>query len=332
MLIFWIFIFVISLVLLVKGADWFVENAEKIGLALKISPFIIGVTVVAIGTSFPEIFSSVVAVLKGVTEIVPANVIGSNLFNILVIIGLSAVVARRLVVSRSLIDLDAPLLAGTTVLLLFVSLDGKIYFAEGLVILLAFLVYFLYTMFQRKGTEEETPEITEVLPSRVSRRQKEAKIEEEEKKGDLSFKTFFYLIIGLICVLFGADWSITSITKISNILSISPAIISIIALAGGTSLPELVVSVKAAAKKKYEIAIGNIFGSNVFNGTLILGVSSMVKPLTVDSITLTIGLPFLLGATLLFIFSSISRRIHIWEGLIYLLIYALCIGKIVNLF
>lgn len=331
MLIFWIIIFIISLILLVKGADWFVENAEKIGLALKISPFIIGVTVVAIGTSFPEMFSSIAATLKGVTEIVPANVIGSNLFNILVIIGLSAVVAKRLVVSRSLIDLDAPLLAGTTVLLLFVSLDGKISFAEGLIILLAFLVYFLYTMFQRRGTEEETPEIVEVLPSRVSRRQKEARIEEDEKKGELSFTTFFYLIIGLVCVLFGADWSITSITKISSILNISPAIISIIALAGGTSLPELVVSVKAAAKKKYEIAIGNIFGSNVFNGTLILGVSTIVRPLTVDSITLSIGLPFLLGATLLFVFSSISRRIHIWEGLMYLIIYALCIGKIVNL-
>lgn len=332
MLILWGIIFIVSLVLLVKGADWFVESAEKIGLALKISPFIIGVTVVAIGTSFPEMFSSVVATLKGVTEIVPANVIGSNLFNILVIIGLSAVVARRLIVLRSLIDLDAPLLASTTVLLMFVSLDGKISFIEGLIVLAAFLVYFLYTMFQRKGTEEETAEITEVLPSRVSRREKDAQIEETFKKGDMSFKTFFYLIIGIICVLFGADWSINSMTKIATILNISPAIISIIALAGGTSLPELAVSIKAAAKKKYEIAIGNIFGSNVFNGTLILGVCSLFKPLTIDPTTLAIGLPFLLVATLLFIFSSISRRIHIWEGLMYLLIYGLFIGKIINLF
>jgi cation:H+ antiporter len=335
MLIFWIIIFVVSLVLLVKGADWFVESSEKIGLAIKISPFIIGMTIVAIGTSFPELFSSIAAVLKGATEIVGADIIGSNIFNILIIIGFSAIVALRLLVRRSLIDLDAPLLATSTVLLLFTSFDGKINFWEGIILLAGFLVYFIYTIVQRKGSEEETGEVTEVLPSRVERREAEAGLIKEKKvitTAKLNFKVFLFLILGLICLIGGANYTIDSIIKISEILNISPALISIIALAGGTSLPELTVSVRAAAKKKYEIAIGNIFGSNVFNGTLILGISALIKPLIIDHLTLTIGLPFLIVSTLIFVISGISRRIHIWEGLMYVLIYLLFVAKLCQLF
>jgi cation:H+ antiporter len=332
-LIFWAFVFLISLFLLVKGSDWFVESAEKIGLALKISPFIIGVTIVSIGTSFPELFSSIAAVLKNTTEVISANVIGSNIFNILVIIGLSAVVARKLIVTRSLIDLDAPLLALSTVVLLFVCLDKKINFGEGIILLLAYLVYFLYTIYQRKG-EEETPEIVEVLPSRVERREKEAGIIEKEavEKVRLDVKTFVLLFLGIFFVLFGADWTINSIIKLSELLKVSPALISIIALAAGTSLPELVVSAMAAAKKKYEISIGNIFGSNVFNGSFIVGICALIKPLVIDNLTFSVGLPFLITSTLLFVISGISRRIHIWEGSMYLIVYLLFLVKLFNLF
>jgi cation:H+ antiporter len=332
--IFWVFVFVISLFLLVKGSDWFVESAEKIGLALKISPFVIGVTIVSVGTSFPEFFSSIVAVIKNTTEIVSANVIGSNIFNILVIIGVSAIVARKLIVTRSLIDLDAPLLGLSTVVLIFVCLDKKINFGEGIVLLLAYLIYFLYTIYQRKGEKEETPEIVEILPSRVERREKEAGLIEKEavKKVRLDVKTFVLLFLGIAFVLFGADWTINSIIKLSEILKISPALISIIALATGTSLPELAVSAMAAAKKKYEISIGNIFGSNVFNGSFIVGVCALIKPLVIDNLTFSVGLPFLVVSTLLFIISGISRRIHIWEGSMYLLIYLLFLAKLFNLF
>jgi cation:H+ antiporter len=334
-LIFWSFIFSFSLFLLIKGSDWFVENAERIGLALKISPFIVGVTIVALGTSFPELFSSVAAVLKNTTEIVGANIIGSNIFNILVIIGLSAVVAGKLIVTRSLIDLDAPLLALSTVILLFVCLDKEINLGEGIVLLLAYLIYFLYTIYQRKGEkEEETPEIVEVLPSRVGRREKEAGIIEKEvaEKVRLDVKTFVLLFLGIAFVLIGADWTINSLIKLSEILKVSPALISIIALSAGTSLPEVVVSTMAAAKKKYEISLGNIFGSNVFNGSFIPGVSALIKPLIIDNLTFSVGLPFLIASTLIFVVSCISRRIHIWEGSMYLLIYLLFLVKIFNLF
>jgi cation:H+ antiporter len=335
-LILWALVFIFSLFLLVKGSDWFVENAEKTGLALKISPFIIGVTIVALGTSLPELFSSLVGVLKNNTEIAVSNVVGSNIFNILVIIGSSAVVARKLIVTRSLIDLDAPLLALSTAILLFVFLDQKINFGEGIVFLLTFLIYLLYTIYRRKGAseEEETPEIVEVLPSRVTRREKEAGVAEKEavEKVRLDFKTFVFLFLSIAFVLFGANWTINSLIKLSEILKVSPALISIIALSAGTSLPELAVSVMAAAKKKYEISIGNIFGSNIFNGSLILGVCALFKPLIVDNLTFSVGLPFLIASTLLFVISSISRRIHIWEGSMYLLIYLLFLAKLFNLF
>jgi len=336
MLIFWILIFILSLVLLVKSADWFVESSEKIGLALKISPFIIGVTIVSIGTSFPELASSIAAVLKGASEIVAANVIGSNIANILLVVGLSAVAARTLLVKRSLIDLDAPFLAAATGLFIFIVWDGKIVFGEGILLLLAFMVYFLYTIFQRRE-EIITPELMEVLPggmeikvlpSRAERRRKEIK----EKSTKLNFKVFLFLILGIIGLIIGANYTIESVLKISEFLKIPTALIAITAIAVGTSLPELVVSVRAAIKKKYEIALGNIFGSNVFNVLIVAGIPALIKPLAIDSLTFLVGLPFLVIATLLFIISGISRRIHIWEGAMYLLIYILFIVKLLNLF
>ena len=330
MLILWILIFILSLAILVKSADWFVESSEKIGLALKISPFIIGMTIVAIGTSFPELASSIAATLKGATEIVAANTVGSNIANILLIVGLSAVAARVLIVRRSLIDLDAPLLGVATFLFIFVMWDKEIVFGEGILLIFGFLIYLLYTIFHSREKEEETPEAAEVLPSRVERREIEAKIEKIPEK--LNFKVFLFLILGMAGLAVGANYTIEAMLKISDILKIATSLVAITALAIGTSLPELVVSIQAASKKKYEIALGNIFGSNVFNILLVAGIPALIRPLVVDELTFRIGLPFLVIATLLFIISGISRRIHIWEGAMYLLLYILFIIKLCGLF
>ncbi len=336
MLFFWVLIFILSLALLLKSADWIVESSEKIAIALKVSPFIIGVTVVAVGTSFPELAASLSAVFKGVTEVVTANVIGSNLANILLIVGFSAVIARPLIVKRSLIDLDAPLLAVATVLFAFIIWDKNVVFWEGVLLILGFLIYLLYTFFRRKEKEEEKMEFVEVLPSRVERREKEAKIETKEKIEEVSeglnFKPFLFLIFGLVGVIVGANYTIESVLKISEILKVSPSLIAITVVAVGTSLPELVVSIQAAAKKKYEVALGNVFGSNVFNILIVTGIPALIHPLIVDKATFNIGFPFLIAVTLLFVISGISRRIHVWEGLMYLLIYILFIAKLYNLF
>jgi len=345
-LIIWGSIFVGSLALLVKGADWFVENAERVGLALKISPFVIGVTIVSLGTSFPELASALAAVLKesyiingtviDPSEIVAANVIGSNITNILLVVGLAAVATKSfLAVRRSLIDIDLPLLASVTVLFGFILLDGHITRAEGILLLAAFLVYLLYTIFRRseKSSDgavvpEELPagEIFEVLPSRVDRRKPKKPVEK------LSSKTFFFLILGAVCLAIGANFLIDSVMKLSEILEIGVSVIAIFAVALGTSLPELVVSIRAAIQKKYEIALGNIFGSNVFNVLLVIGIPSLIRPLSVDNITFEIGFPFMVIATILLVISGITRRISIWEGSMFLVIYILFIARIFNWF
>lgn len=333
MIIFWLFIFVLSLILLVKGADWFVENSEKIGVAVGVSPFIIGVTVVAIGTSFPELVSSLAAAIKGATEMVSANVIGSNIANILLIVGLSAIMGKRLAVKRSLIDIDLPLLASTTVLFGFILWDRKIFWQESLLLLVAFLVYLFYTIQQRTETplgplpEEIVPgEIYEILPSRADRRMA------KERPEKVTLKTIFFLITGLIFLIVGANYLVDAVLKLSTILNISTSIITILAVAVGTSLPELAVSVRAAWEKKYEIALGNIFGSNVFNVLVVTALPGLIKTLFVDNLTLTIGFPFMAISTLLLVISGISRRISTWEGSMFLIIYILFVIKLFALF
>jgi len=331
MLILWIVIFIISLIALVKGSDWLISSAEKIGLALGFSPFIVGVTIVSIGTSFPELISSLAATFKGVTEVVAANAIGSNIANILLIVGISAVIGRRLVVTKSLIDLDLPLLAIATVLFLGVVWDKKITFGESLLMLATYMVYLLYTAFHKDT--EDTDEIYEVLPSRRERREHIAVQKKETLvRPKLSSKDFIMLILGIIGLFFGAKYLIEALVKLSEILNVATGVITITAVAFGTSLPELLVSAKAAFQKKSEISLGNIFGSNIFNAFVVIGFPGLFSLLSVDNQTFAIGVPTMAFATFLFIISGISRRIHIWEGLFYLSIYILFIAKLFNWF
>ncbi len=319
MITWWIIAFILTLVILVKSADWLVNSAEKIGLAFKMSPFIIGVTIVAIGTSLPELITSLAATLQGETTVVVANAVGSSIANILLIVGLAAVFARTLVVKRSLIDLDAPMLITSGALFLFVVWDKQVVFGEGILLLAGFVIYLLYTILHKR--EEEIPDN---LPIKVQQR-------EQVKKGKIGIKTIGLFILGAVGLLFSAHFSIFYMIKIAKHFQIANSLIAITALAVGTSLPELVVSIKAAMGKKYEIALGNIFGSNVFNILLIVGLPALFKPLSVDELTYIIGLPVLAISTLLFVISGISKKIHIWEGAMYLLIYILFILKLIGI-
>jgi len=329
-IIFWIFVFIASLALLVKSADWVVENAEKIALALKISPFIVAVTIVAIGTSLPELAFAIAGALKGTPEIVVSNTLGTIIANILLIGGLSAIVARVLIVERSLIDLDIPLFAVSMILFVLTMMDKKVVFGEGILLLLAFLIYVLYTVYQRGETEERLSAEIGISSSRVGRRRKEVKIGNEPER--LNLKVFLFLILGIIGLAVGADYLVESVVKISKLLKISTALITITATAVGTSLPELAVSVGAAAKKKYEIALGNVFGSNIFDALLVGGLPALISTLPVDSVSFYVGIPFLIATTFMLAISGISRKIYIWEGAMYVLLYVLFVAKLFNLF
>ena len=317
MLIFWSLIFILSLAVLVKSADWLVESSEKIALVAKVSPFIIGVTIVAFGTSFPELATAFTSALKGATEIVVATVIGANVHNIFLVIGLAAILARRLMIKRSLIELDLPLLAISTVIFLSVAYDGEITWQDGLLLLITFLIYLAYTIVERKGEKGEVEGIVEIIPGSVEK---------------LNFKVFLFLILGIIGLGIGAKYTVESTLQLAHLLKLAPSVIAFVGIAFGTSLPELIVSIRAAWKKKYEIALGNIFGSSVFNILIVTGLPAFVTTVKIDQITLTIGFPFLIAATLLFVISGISGRIHIWEGSLYVLAYIVCCLKFLGLF
>lgn len=330
MILSWIAVFIVSLVVLVKGADWLINSAERIGLAMGLSPFLIGVSIVGIGTSFPELISSFAAVFRGVTEIVPANAIGSNIANILLIVGFSALLGRRLVVTKSLIDLDLPLLALSTVLLLGVVADRQVTLVEAILLLIAYLVYLLYTAFHKEDIHHD--EFAEILPDRQTRRGHKKIPAGQIRRPKIGLKDFVRLVLGITGLVLGAEYLIDSVVEISAILHIGAGVIAITAVAVGTSLPELLVSVKAAMNKKSELALGNIFGSNVFNALVVIGLPGLFATLRLDDPTFQIGVPAMALATLLFIISGISRRIHLWEGAFFLALYALFIGKLFNLF
>ncbi len=284
-----------------------------------------------IGTSFPELITSLTAALKGVTDVVAANAIGSNIANILLIVGISALLGKKLIVTKSLIDLDLPLLAISTVLLLGVVWDKQITLGESILMLVTYGIYLLYTVMHKDTDDSE--EIGEVLPSRQERRKHLIKENKKKfKRPKLKLMDFVLLAVGIAGLIIGSKYMIDSLVNISSILNIATGVIAITAVAVGTSLPELLVSARAALKKKSEVALGNIFGSNVFNGLVVIGFPGLFTRLQLDSQTFSIGVPVMALATILFIISGISRRIHVWEGAFFLLIYVLFIAKLFNWF
>ncbi len=333
MLSIWVMIFIISLALMIKSADWLLEKSEKIGLAMGISPFIVGVTIVAAGTSFPELISGLMAVWEGATEIVVANAVGSNVANILLVIGVAAIVSQKIVVSKSLIDLDLPLLAIATALFLGMAWDGQIVFVEAILLMITYFIYIAYTMVHKEAEDadiERAGDLPDIITEGSTSKEKRAY--KRIKRPKVKSMDLVLLVAGMVGLFFGSKYLIHSVIKMSEILAITPGLIAITAVALGTSLPELIVSFKAAKQGKAEIAVGNIFGSNVFNLLLVVGVPGLITTLSIDDQTLTIGLPVLIIATLIFTISGISRRVHVWEGLMYLMVYVLFIGKLFSLF
>ncbi len=330
-LIIFIFIFAVSIFALTKGADLFLWGAEKLGIVFGLSPFVVGVTIVSLGTSFPELFTGIVAAVSGLTEIVVANAVGSNIANILLVVGLSAIVGKKLTVTKNLIDLDLPLLAAGTAIMLFViypfggpETAVSVTRIGSLVLIVSYLIYFIYLIKERGESKEEK----KIIPGRKERREL---IMKEEKKEKLGFKDIMLLFVGIFFLSAGANYLIYSVINISEILGVGVGAISIVAIALGTSLPELFVSVGAAMKGKPEIALGNIFGSNIFNSFIVIGIPGLIRTLSVDEKTFYIGLPVMALATVLFVISGISRRIYSYEGAFFILLYILFILRILEL-
>lgn len=332
----WIIIFIVSLALLIFSAGRFTKAAEKLGLALGIPAFIVGITIVSIGTSLPELMTSLLAVFRSTpildtTPVVIGDVVGSNIANTLLIIGVVALLVRKLEVKRSLIELDIPLLLLSTALLVFVAYDGTINWIEGVILLLGFGIYLRYTLSDhshekvdvKEGVAEEVEKVRKPIWGIFRRKEAEARLEG---------KLILQLIVFSILIYVGAKYTIDSLIEISDLIGIGTSVLAASAIAIGTSLPELFVSGAAALRGNHDIAMGNIFGSNIFNALFITGVPALIKPLTVPPEVIYIGIPFLIGATVIYVFSAISKKIYIYEGAIYLLIYIVFIAKLFKIF
>lgn len=309
MLFLWIVIFVFSIFVLMKGADYLLSGAEKIGLASGLSKFVVGVTIVAIGTSLPELLASLIAVFQGLDQYVVANVVGANIANILLIIGVAAILAKRLLVKKQTIHLDLPILTASTALFLVMALDGRIEFFESVILLFSYLVYIIFSIFYKSERGEVS-----------------------KSKSKIVLLDILFLILGIIGLGIGSKYLIDSLIEISSILNIAPTLIAITIVALGTSVPELIVSVKAALRRQSELAIGNIVGSNIFRVLFMVGLPGIFSTLTIDLKTYTVGLLFLVIATLVFVVSGISRRITMPEGALYIIMYSVFIAKLFNLF
>ena len=294
--------FIGCLALLLKASDWFVDSAEEIGLSFGISPFIVGVTIVAFGTSLPELAASIAAVLAGDSEIAIGNVVGSNIANILLILGITAILAKEIRLDFKLVDVDLPFLVGSSLFLWFACLDRNITFFETAIFIIC-LILFLFNSFKRDDKQDEA------------------------LRPKTSWKTYLLLFTGGILVYVSANFTIVAIQKLAEIAGISPEIIALTLVAFGTSLPEVAVSIAAVKKGKTGIAVGNVVGSNIFNVLAVMGISRLFGDLTIPENVLSFSLPFMFAITIMFGIISIGRNLSKWEGMMFILFYIYFIGQ-----
>lgn len=290
-------------VLLVKGADWFVEGAASIADKFGIPQIVIGLTIVAMGTSAPEAAVSISAALKGSAEITIGNVLGSNILNILIILGLTSVI-RTIAVQRTTIHYELPMVIGITVLLAVLGLhDHVVSRLEGVLLMGCMVVYMLYLLrLAKRGVveNEELDAYAEKAPM---------------------VKLIFLVVIGMAAIVWGSDIAVNAATAIARIFGLSERIIGLTIVALGTSLPELVTSVTAAMKGNSDIAVGNIVGSNLFNIMFVVGITALITPVVYSASFLVDSVVAVASAVLLLLCVLPQARLGRKSGLLMLLCY-----------
>lgn len=309
-----ILLLVLGFALLVKGADWFVDGAAGIATKFGIPQLVIGLTIVAMGTSAPEAAVSITAAFAGNAEITIGNIVGSNVLNILIILGITALVYPVAVQKSSLI-FDIPVVLFATAILFVLGYDGNISRLDGIIMLVVFVAYLFFLFWDAKRPKKlESAEV----------QQEEAENEETKNEGkNLSLpKALIFTVIGLVLIVAGSNFVVKSATFIATALGLSQRFIGLTIVALGTSLPELFTSVTAAMKKNSDIAVGNIVGSNIFNILFIVGLSGLIIPVPFAPAfrfdTLVSGV----AAILLLLCSLPKKRLSRIAGIFFLICYA----------
>ena len=311
-----ILLIIIGFVLLIVGADLLVDGASGIAKKFHIPEIIIGLTIVSIGTSMPELFVSITSALEGHSDMAIGNVIGSNLSNLLLILGLSAMI-KPVVFQKETRLYEIPMcLASTLILMIFCNTNAKISRGESAVLLILFCMFILYTIFMAQ--KESQKNIVE--------------IDVKEEKKNSTFKDIIFIILGIIGLKIGGDLAVDNAVVVANYFNLSEKLISLTILAIGTSLPELVTRVTAAVKGNSDIAIGNIIGSNIFNILLIIGVSSMIHPITYN-MSYNFDISILVISTIIlaiFPFIPPKDKMSRANGVIYFLMYLMYLGFLIK--
>ena len=285
-------------ILLVKGADWFVDGASGIAVKLCIPQLVIGLTIVAMGTSAPEAAVSISAALKGSADITIGNIVGSNILNILIILGLASAIVP-IAVAKSTIRVDIPFMLLTTGVLLALGWDATITLIDGLIMLLLFAAYLGYMLYMAKKGGEEGEEIRSMN----------------------LWQALMYTVIGLVLIVWGADVAVDAATSLARIFGLSERFIGLTVVALGTSLPELFTSVTAARKGNADIAIGNIVGSNIFNILFVVGLSAMIVPVPFTPNFRIDTIVAIAAGVMLLLCSLRQKKLVRWHGIAMLLGY-----------
>ena len=295
-----LFLLVAGFYMLVKGADWFVDGASGIAERFGIPQLVIGLTIVAMGTSLPEAAVSIAAAMKGSADITIGNVLGSNILNILIILGLTALVTN-VSVQMSTIKIEIPFMIGITVVLMLLGMTGnEIIFVEGIVLWALFLVYMVYLLKMAKQNQQP---------------------EEESEEQQPVWRMLVGVVVGIVLIVLGSDVSVDAATEIARMIGLSERIIGLTIVALGTSLPELVTSVSAARKGKADIAIGNIVGSNIFNILFVVGTTALITPVAYAANFITDAIIAAVAGVLLFVFVWKDKELNKISGIVFLAAY-----------
>ena len=287
-----IVLIIVGVWMVLYGADRLTEGASALARRMNVPEMIIGLTIVAAGTSAPELFVSLVSALKGTPDMAVGNVVGSNTMNSMLIVGCAAAVAP-MVISRSTVRKDIPFAIGATLLMMALTYDGTLSWVDGIILLAGFAAFMVYTLRQAKaGSSEEETTATNMTTG----------------------KAVLYLIGGLAGLVVGSNVFVDHASNLAFALGISEAVVGLTVVAGGTSLPELATSVVAARKGQSAIAIGNVIGSNVFNILMILGLTGVICPLEIEGITLVDQAVMLVSIVLVWLFSRTLYTVERWEG------------------
>lgn len=306
-----------ALAVLIGAAKWFTASAERVGLALGMSPFAVGVFIVALGTSLPELVSSIIAVSEGTSEVVSGNVLGANTANLLFILGVVAASSPRGIrLGEQYIAIDLNFMLGSAVLLSMAMLDGDVGRLEAVVLVVGYVAYMGYLLTEGRSANADA-EFTEAVG--------------DEQTGRVQPRDLLILVAAGVGIFVSANVTLDALLTLATRVGVSPAIASLTILSLGTTLPELAVSVSAARAGRAEMAVGNILGSCIFNALGVVGIAALVGRVDVPADLLRLPLPFFAASAVLFYLLTQDKRVSRWEGVLFALLYLMLLAELTGI-